>query len=341
MTVFRVKNKNRWYVKIWSGGKLDGQYHRAKRGFDHKEDAKEAEAIIKAKLKAQGPVSLAPQLFIDLWIRYMVWSEENNGRAWFNVKKAIGAKYFSKWFNRTVESISIQELQDHFIQRKALSPRSANLDFEILKHFFGWCFDSELITVNHFLKKSILKKFHVDPTEKEIPSKGEVEKLMEANTGQDRLMLLLLALTMARVGEIINLRWERDIDFEHGVVRLSTRKTATGNIKTREVPIAPRLLEALREHRQESGPVLRHHDGKPFVDLRDRLSKCYEKAGLPERSDFHRFRHYGVSKLLEIGTDPVTVMRLAGHGSLSITTKYSHASQDSLRQAIDGLDNVV
>jgi hypothetical protein len=188
MSIFKAANK-KYYVQVMK----DRVYHRGGQGFDKKEQAKVAEQQIKSQLRSGQPV-LSFKLFLDLWVEYMKESEQFNGKAWFNVKKCIATRYFREWFARSVESITANEIINHMIERKKLSARSANLDFEILKAFFMWMEKRGYLNLQNNPFRQGLKKFPVDTKEKEIPSTDTVEKLIASTEGTDHLLILLLVL---------------------------------------------------------------------------------------------------------------------------------------------------
>jgi len=265
---------------------------------------------------------------------YLEHCESFNSKGWYNAKRYLGSKYFIKWFERPLDSLTPAEIEKHLIERRALSARSANLDFEILRHFFGWCIDME------FLVKSPmrpLRKFPLTKKNKVIPESNVVRALIDCNTGTDRLLILLLVYTMARISEIKGLKWE-DINFKDSVLYLKTRKTRDGSEKIREIPIGGELLDSLLSVRQEKGFVLQYQlrgRGYPYRDLRKKLKACCRNADVTLQSGFHQFRHYGATHLADRGAPLNVIQDLLGHTSLDTTSLYLQSLRESKRKAME------
>jgi integrase len=60
-----------------------------------------------------------------------------------------------------------------------------------------------------------------------------------------------------------------------------------------------------------------------------------------QRVCFHTFRHIFASWLVEAGTDLYTVKELMGHGTLTMTERYSHLSENTCRAAVRNLEKAV
>ena len=54
--------------------------------------------------------------------------------------------------------------------------------------------------------------------------------------------------------------------------------------------------------------------------------------------DSHTLRHTYASRLVEKGNSIFVVKELLGHSDISMTLRYSHLSNDSLRQAVQTLN---
>ena len=137
----------------------------------------------------------------------------------------------------------------------------------------------------------------------------EAERLLAGADPEWRTMILTALKTGMRVGELLALQWD-SVDLVAGriVVRRSDWRGHVGtpkNGKSREMPISPVLLEALKAHRHLKGEMVFCPDGeggRPFKEneLRRPLYRACKKAGL-RRIGWHVLRHTFASHLVMRG----------------------------------------
>jgi integrase len=323
------KKDGLWYVRV----QRQGQIYRGDHGYPKKEEALAEQARIKLSLKSSKTQGTSRGMFLEIWIQYLKHCEAYNGKAWFDAKRYIGAKQFSKWFARDIADIGPAEIEAHLVERRKLSARSANLDFEILRNFFRWSVEMCFLGESPMRP---LRKFSQNRPVKIIPTKEEIDKLIGTNIGLDRLLILLLVFTMGRISEIKGLQW-KDIDLEHKVLHLRTRKTRDGSESSRAIPINGLLMQCLTEQPKDGPYVLHSVDGKPYMDLRKRLKRCVRSAGITSINGFHQFRHYGASTLANAGVDLKTIQELLGYTTLDTTNIYLQSLSESKRRAMEVL----
>ncbi len=147
-----------------------------------------------------------------------------------------------------------------------------------------------------------------------------------------------------RVGEIVGLEWS-DIDLKRGTLTVN-RSVWRGMVtppkggRSRMVPLATRLHEALRQHRHLRGPrVLYTVRGRPpgTTTVRGWLSEVQHAAGFPTKGP-HCLRHTFCSHLAMHGAPPQIIKEYAGHRSIQTTERYTHLSPGVRMNAIRMLD---
>ena len=74
---------------------------------------------------------------------------------------------------------------------------------------------------------ALVDKLPVDTPKKVIPTPEQMARMLVA-AGPERPLLLILFHTMARIDEVLRLKWE-DVNFEQKAVRLWTRKRRGGS----------------------------------------------------------------------------------------------------------------
>lgn len=201
--------------------------------------------------------------------------------------------------------------------------------------------------------------------EPEIWTADQIRCFIAATQGTKyHVLWVLLLLTAVRVGEALALSW-RDVDFEHGTVRIrSTLRTmADGSVavaagtKTgthRTVPIPPALADLLRDHQRQqwarAGAVIDIQAylfataaGRPWSrgTVRAARDAAAKRAGLPPFDSRIRnpFRHMAATLLAEQGEHPGVAQAILGHTSPAMTLgRYTHVTgRDAVGRLADAI----
>ena len=167
-------------------------------------------------------------------------------------------------------------------------------------------------------------------------SPGEMRQIIDATTGQWKVLFATLASLGARAGEVFGLYVE-DLDLTAGRIhiRRSVRDGQDGSLKTkcgyRVVNIEPALVQMLTIHlsRRTSGRVFQTRNGTPFCrsNVRRKLNQILKKLNLPP-AGLHAFRHGRVSVLQANGVPGDLVKEWIGHSNLRTTSRYTHFRDD-------------
>lgn len=149
---------------------------------------------------------------------------------------------------------------------------------------------------------------------------------------QLRPIVDLLMLTGARVGELLQARWEH-VDTDRRAWLIPTSKTG----KARHVPLSQAALDVIA--------ALPRFDGchwllpnpetlKPFVSIKHGWQTAREAAGLPGLR-IHDLRHSAASFMVNSGVDLFAVGKVLGHASYQSTQRYAHLANDTLLAAVE------
>lgn len=165
-------------------------------------------------------------------------------------------------------------------------------------------------------------------------------------------LLLTLALAGPRVAELCALD-AQDVDTTAARVRIDGTKT---DAATRVVPLVPRLLEVLQDHRldrgRDSGPAFLSREGTRLTTdgVRSRLATIWERAnelliaaGRPPIGHLtpHTLRRSFASVLAVCNVPPRRAMYLLGHADAKFTMTVYQQVLDVPEQAIEDLERLL
>jgi len=179
-----------------------------------------------------------------------------------------------------------------------------------------------------------------------VLSQEEVTRLIEAPRNlMHRTVLILLYATGARRTEASRMEVSA-IDSQRMVIHIHHGKGR----RDRDVPLSPKLLEALRQYWRWKKPRVylfpsqkRNPSGEQPISDKTVWNICRaaaRRAGITKKMGPHTLRHCFATHLLEAGADLRTIQLLMGHERLEDTTIYLHLSQRHLHAAINPFDQL-
>ncbi len=242
---------------------------------------------------------------------------------------------------------SIREYIYHCKDSRDLSTNSVGHLIAILKGFFNYLYEEDIITINPTRKIHLPKK--ISPIPKMI-SKFEVNMILAVmkyspsrcrrNYIRDRLIILTLYFTGVRKSELLALDWNH-INLGKSILTIRSGKGR----KDRIIPIHPKLVESLDLYLAQRLPMENYalfigEQGKRLSknSFQNILKMYFSLAGLDKKGySSHSFRHAFASHLVESGVDVFTVQKLLGHSSLDATRIYINVSTRNLVNAVECL----
>ncbi len=249
---------------------------------------------------------------------------------------------FARYFHRSPEKLGpehIREFQAHLFRVRKLSGNSVSQRTAALRFLF----------VKTLKRPYMLEHIPFPKTPLRLPtilSPEEVTRLIDAAPNLlYRTILMTLYSTGMRRAELAHLK-AADIDKELMVIHIRDGKGK----RDRNVPLSPKLLEALREYWRWMRPKTYVFPG--VVDGRrvdapasDKIvwhacRVAAERAGIQKNVHPHTLRHSFATHLLEAGADLPTIQKLLGHADIRDTTIYLHLSRRHLTAVANPLDEI-
>jgi integrase len=215
-------------------------------------------------------------------------------------------------------------------------PYQANRAVALLSKFFNWC-ESQghrpdgSNPCRHVEKFSEAKRERFLSSE-ELTRLGETLRAAAAEKTASPWIIgaiRLLALTGARLSEILTLRWEF-VNFERGMIRLPESKTGAKTLYLNSPALA-----VLRElPRVDGNPfvIVGERKGARLVNLQKPWRRIRNAAGLRDVR-LHDLRHSFASVAVAGGMSLPMIGALLGHSQPQTTHRYAHLAADPLRAA--------
>lgn len=166
--------------------------------------------------------------------------------------------------------------------------------------------------------------------------KHQFEQILEGLTNpEDKRILLILAGTGLRLGELLELRWA-EIDFQNKVIEFGNMDPdRTKSSRARRIPMLGAVHEALTAQCAASfsgdgGYVISSPVGGGKRYSLGSLMKRVRKISGLKNFRIHDLRHTFASWALQKGIDPFAISKVLGHSSLYITSRYARHIPDSV-----------
>jgi len=239
---------------------------------------------------------------------------------------------FARKVFKSVSEITTNDLRNYLGQFDHLKISSLAKRLSVLKSFFSWLEDEEIIN------KSPAKKIKPPKNEKRIPKSltiGELEMVREAcQTLRERTLFEVFYATGARLSEIYNANID-DINWQN----MSLNVVGKGN-KEREVYLNFKACYYLKKYlnsRRDDNPALFVTKRKPKKRLGKRsiereIAKIGERAGIKNGLHPHRLRHSLATSMLNNGADITAIQSILGHSSLDTTQVYAQLTDRNKKE---------
>ena len=193
------------------------------------------------------------------------------------------------------------------------------------------------------------------PKEESIGRTIEEDKikiLLEASDSiRNKLLILLLVETGFRIGEILGIRYSKDIDYENHTIKVTFRENNENaarakNAEVRRAKISDETFELMMYYISENRRILDKTDylfvnlygetkGKPMNvnAVYSALGVLVKKTGIEVTP--HMFRHFFANERRKAGWSMDKISKALGHKKLSTTERYMNIEDEEMSEAME------
>lgn len=233
-----------------------------------------------------------------------------------------------------------------------LAEKTRYTEATVVKQLYRWLHREGLILTNPIARCRLREP---EPADRHCFTPEQVHAMLGRAPAPLHPMLVVLAFTGLRFGELRDLRWS-DIDLgagENGVLHIrrggSTETTKTR--RSRRVPMHADVRRAIESVSRVDGSGRVFHEEptprlpEPDAPLRERrllnqIKRLARDCGFPdcEGACIHSFRHYFASELARHGVAEFTALSLMGQRSSDVLHRYLHPHDEDQERAIARLN---
>jgi len=245
----------------------------------------------------------------------------------------LDLKVFTENVVKPVKEITTAEIRSFLASYKHLKPSSLSTKLSVLKSFFGWLTEEEIIP------RDPTRKIKPPKQEKRMPkalSIAELEMLREhCETLRERAFIEVFYATGGRLSEVQGLD-KKDIDWQNS----STRVIGKGD-KERDVFLSIRASYHLKKYlksRDDTCSALFVTERKPIRRVGKRqiqreIKNIATRAGIGDKVHPHVLRHTFATLMLNNGAELAVLQQLLGHESPTTTQVYAQVTDERKKAA--------
>jgi integrase len=352
----RSRGRPVWCI-LYKG--LDLRWHRERTEAQTKD---QAQRLLRARLgeiaeaKAKGVQSLERrkpitfQEFVEK--EYMISqappvrrqsTHDRDKLLFLNVKETFGPKLLGAITTADIDKYITKRKFGRTCRGTPPSPAQLNRERQFLGSVFSMAKRWGLVDRNVV---EDVKKLREDNTKDRVLSPEEETKILDKLPVWLHPIMVVAINTAMRLGEILGLRWP-EIERKNGEASLGgfirIGSESKGH-RARHVPMNAAVKAAIDAQR----PVATDVGFVPYVFV-SRLKRPFSvrwlsnafaaaaKRAKVEGVSFHTLRHTAVSRMIAAGVPDRIIMKIVGHTTSAMVSRYAHLAPNSLKGATDCL----
>jgi integrase len=343
MAVYKQKESKFWWYKFtWNGERVRKSTKQTNKRVAEQMEAAQKTSLAKGEvgIVQRGPAPTLRQFSERFMQAISVRCAEKPRTIEFYQEKLNRLLEYTEIANSALDSID-EALIERYVQerRKAVAPATVNRQLATLRRALRLAHEWKVIDrlpKIRLLQGERAREFVLSREQEVIYLKAAPQPLKD--------LALLMLDTALRDGEALVLKWP-DIHLKpaptakFGYLQVQKGKSPRAR---RTVSLTARVREMLaaRAKKSSSEFVFPGKNGNPILvtSLDHQHSKVRKLLKMPEDFVVHSLRHTMLTRLGLLGVDAFTIMKIAGHSSITISQRYVHPSPESVERAFEKLE---
>jgi len=352
MAVYKQKSSNKWSYKFsWNGVLIRKSTKQTNRRVAETMEAAHRTALAKGEvgIREKKPVPTLREFAPRFEEAVKTLNAEKPATVSFYKEKLRRLLDYGPFATARLDTIDEAMIDGYKLHRatvvsrykKPLSPASINRELATLRRLLRLAQEWKIIDRVpriRMLRGERQREFVLNHKNEPIYLEACAQPLQD--------VALLILDSGVRPGEACRLKWsdvhlEPVINARFGYIHIAGGKSRYAK---RNLSLTSRVGEMLRRRKGEAtsnwvfpsetgGPALGTSLDHQHADVRASLK-------LPEDFVIHSLRHTMLTRLGEAGADAFTIMRIAGHSSVTVSQRYVHPTPESLERAFERLENL-
>lgn len=270
-----------------------------------------------------------------------------------------------KFANIPIEKVTRSQIEEFLQDERVKSNSTIKKDYRMLKYIFEYACHRMYIVKNYFqgidaIERPKSLKEDKDVVALTITEQRKLESYLNEHDSIYKNIILLCLYTGMRIGEVLALNYNEDIDLENKIIKITKtltkdrdKNTIIGPTKTksgkRNIEINELtediIKDALEKKIENKNKVLFCQANKKLYvnnTINSAFKRICKHAGITIPVNTHMLRHTFATRCIEAGVDLPVLQKLMGHANIETTINtygdiYNYYKQKETQKVIDYL----